>query len=124
MRFGEFLVSKGRLEPAHVGVALKEQGRRRVPLGTLALQVGALDRGAVHRVLRAQATARPWRAFGEVAEGLGLMDRPQIDRLLDEQRRRSPPLGRIFVEQHLIDGGDLDGLVAWHIRGEGRRAAH
>jgi hypothetical protein len=121
MRFGEFLVSKGRLSPEHVGVALREQVRRRVPLGTLAVQTGVLDRAAVHRVLQAQSAGRPWRPFGEVAEDMGIVDRSQLERLLEEQRRRSPRLGGVLVEQRILDGGELDGLVAWHYR---RAARH
>lgn len=111
MRFGEFLVSQGHLTTQQVATALIEQRRRTVPLGRLALQSGVLQPAAVHRVLRAQAQERPWRAFGDVARGLGLLQSDQVDELVSAQQKHRPRLGQVLVEHRLLSTSAQDRLV-------------
>jgi hypothetical protein len=116
MRFGDFLVSEGRVTRDSVRLALAQQRRRRVPLGVLAVRAGMIDVAGVERVLGTQAGPDPWRLFGGVARDLGLLDAIQIDLLLSRQKECQPRIGDLLVEQGALTEGELPTLLAHHRR--------
>ena len=100
--FGKFLIDRGAATQEEVLRALDEQRKRRLPLGTVAVQEKFLTYQDVYTVLNAQADA-PDKHFGELAVELGLLTPEALGTLLALQQERTPHVGEILVEMGVLD---------------------
>jgi hypothetical protein len=101
MQFALYLKSKGVVSAEQLVAALELQQKQLVPIGQLAIEEGVLAPRQVFQVLRSQSDS-PHERFGEVAVGLGLMTRHDLQRLLIIQMERKRPLSEILVRQHAL----------------------
>jgi hypothetical protein len=101
MQFGLYLHKKGIITAPQLVAALEVQHKQLVRIGQLAIEEGVLSPRQVFQVLQSQADS-PHERFGELALGLGLMTRDQLQHLLVLQMDRKRPLGEILIQQHAI----------------------
>ena len=100
--FASFVVERGAATHGEVLAAIDQQLRSRLTIGRLALQLGALDASEVFAILARQTRSGKNR-FGEVAIEMKLLTQAQVDELLLEQRKRTPPLETFLVRAAVID---------------------
>jgi hypothetical protein len=100
--FASFIVERGAATHGEVLAAIDQQLRSRLTIGRLALQLGLLDASQVFAVLARQTRIGKNR-FGEVAIEMKLLTQHQVNELLLEQRKRTPP-----IESFLVRAGVLD----------------
>jgi len=110
MRIGEFLYYSGRITWTELinGIVWQKQNRPRI--GELGIQRGSLDKRQVDRVL-AHCRLRkdlnlPNLLFGEAAVRLGVIQVPEMERLVSTQSRIHP-LGTCFLKQGLLTRQEL-----------------
>jgi hypothetical protein len=101
MQFGLYLKKKGIISAEQLVAALEVQQKQLVRIGQLAIEEGFLTPREVFQVLRSQSDS-PHERFGELAVGLELMTRPQLQQLLVLQMDRKRPLCEVLVAQHAI----------------------
>lgn len=102
--FATFLVERGAATHGEVLAAIDRQLRSRLTIGRLALQLGVLDAPQVFAILARQTRGGTFR-FGEVAIEMKLLTPRQVDELLLEQRKRTPPLESFLVRAAVLDAG-------------------
>jgi len=105
--FASFIVERGAATHGEVLAAIDQQLRSRLTIGRLALQLGVLDASKVFAILAKQTRNSPENAkrrFGEVAIEMKILTPQQVDELLLEQRKRTPPLESFLVRAAVIDG--------------------
>ena len=100
--FASFIVERGAATHGEVLAAIDQQLRSRLTIGRLALQLGVLDASLVFAILARQARVGKHR-FGEVAIEMKLLTQAQVDDLLLEQRKRTPPLESFLVRASVLD---------------------
>ena len=71
------LVHTGRITPAQYVEAITRQTEETTPLGQVAIEAGLLTPREVFEVLHRQRT-EPSRRFGDIAVGLGYLNRSQV----------------------------------------------
>ena len=114
--FASFIVERGAATHGEVLAAIDQQLRSRLTIGRLALQLGVLDASQVFAVL-ARQTREPKARFGEVAIAMKVLTPKQVEELLFEQRKRTPPL-----ESFLVRAGVIDADCAQRLRDELERS--
>lgn len=103
--FAQFLVDTYVVAAEDALAALDEQRRRTPPIGRLALKKGLLSMKQVFAVLAEQPETG--LRFGEQAIFMGYLERSDMERLLDEQRRLRPGLCEILAEMGIVKKGVL-----------------
>lgn len=114
--FASFIVERGAATHGEVLAAIDQQLRSRLTIGRLALQLGVLDAPQVFAILARQTRGGKFR-FGEVAIEMKLLTPQEVDELLLEQRKRTPPL-----ESFLVRAAVIDALRAKELREEFERS--
>lgn len=94
--FAQWLVQRGVVSPETMLDALDLQHEQRVPLGQLALRMGAMSVSQVFDTV--SWGSRRTERFGETAVTLGYLTRASLAELLDEQARQTPSLGSILLQ--------------------------
>jgi hypothetical protein len=107
MRLGEFLVMRGRVSKTEVDIACRTQLVANHLIGILAVDQGLMTADELEQVLIHQATARPELRFGEVALGLGMITRSQLDGLLELQVENRLRIGEALVLQSCLTEREL-----------------
>ena len=100
--FASFIVERGAATHGEVLAAIDQQLRSRLTIGRLALQLGVLAAPQVFAILARQTRNGKFR-FGEVAIEMKLLTPRQVDDLLMEQRKRTPPLESFLVRAAVLD---------------------
>jgi hypothetical protein len=100
--FASFIVERGAATHGEVLAAIDQQLRSRLTIGRLALQLRLLDASQVFAVLARQTRIGKNR-FGEVAIEMKLLTQHQVNELLLEQRKRTPPLESFLVRADVLD---------------------
>jgi hypothetical protein len=120
MQFGLYLKKKGVVSAEQLVAALEVQQKGLVRIGQLAIEEGILSPREVFQVLRSQSDS-PHERFGEVAMGLNLITRDELQRLLVIQMERRRPLSEILVGQHaMLPLHAAEELAAFRREMEGR----
>lgn len=115
MRFGRFLVERGRVAPHDVQRALELQRQREVNIAEIALRERILTERQVLEIIDYQGDTT--ERFGEVGRQLGHLSPPQLDALVALQRKTRPPIGQLLAEMGAIDHEALiDELGRFHRR--------
>lgn len=107
MRLGEFLIMRGRVSKTEVDIACRTQLVTNHLIGILAVDQGLMTADELEQVLNHQTTARPELRFGEVALGLGVMTRSQLDGLLELQAENRLRIGEALVLQSCMTEREL-----------------
>lgn len=102
MRFGMYLIQRGKITADQLVRAIQAQQATRPPLGQLAIELGHLCVRDVLRILRVQSDLTHDR-FGDTAIELGLMTRRDVAELLLMQSDRETPLDEVLVNIGAID---------------------
>lgn len=111
LRFAEYLYYSGRVPWTAFVESIAWQRRQRPQVGRIAVEWGFLDPDDVGRIMEERrvraAHAVP---FGEFAVRLGYLTSFQLLAVLGRQLRMQKRIGEFFLEQGLIDAGELDEL--------------
>jgi hypothetical protein len=107
MRLGEFLIMRGRVSKTEVDIACRSQLVTNHLIGILAVDQGLMTPAELEQVLHHQAIARPELRFGEVALGLGMLTRNQLDGLLELQAEDRLRIGEALVLQSCLTEREL-----------------
>ena len=107
MRLGEFLIMRGRVSKTEVDIACRTQLVTNHLIGILAVDQGLITADELEQVLSHQATTRPELRFGEVALGLGIITRIQLDGLLELQAENRLRIGEALVLQSCLTAREL-----------------
>jgi hypothetical protein len=107
MRLGEFLVMRGRVSKTEVDIACRAQLVTNHLIGILAVDQGLMTPVELEQVLQHQAVARPELRFGEVALGLGMLTRSQLDGLLELQAENRLRIGEALILQSCLTEHEL-----------------
>jgi len=106
MKFGEFLVAKGKIEERELEEAIKVQQENHVILGVLAIRESFLSSSQLGMILDHQRLNGG--LFGEIAIELKLMDKDDVAKLLDLQKKERNLLGDILVLYGVLDRDDME----------------
>jgi hypothetical protein len=96
MHFGLYLKNKGIISADQLVEALEAQLETLPPIGQLAMEEGIISPRDIFEVLLAQSQS-PTERFGEIAIGMGLMNRDELMRLLMIQADRKLPVSDLIV---------------------------
>jgi hypothetical protein len=107
MRLGDYLIMRGRVSKTDVDQACQMQMVNNHMIGVLAVDHGLMTPGELEDVLRHQARTTPRERFGEVAMGLGYMDRSELEGLLEIQRENRLRIGDVLVLQSRLTEEEL-----------------
>ena len=105
MLFGEFLVEREAVTDVQLSEALMLQRQRRMPITTIAVNLGVVLRSQELQLRRrldqelAGAIQRALTEFGLSSE--------QIDKVQEEFRNSADPIGAILVQQGYLESGKL-----------------
>jgi hypothetical protein len=113
--FAQYLVDNNVIAAEDALQALDEQRRRTPPIGRLALKKGLLSMKQVFAILAEQPETG--LRFGEQAIFMGYLERPDMEALLEEQRRVRPGLGEILGEMGVVKKGALQKCRREFVRG-------
>jgi len=105
MFFGEYLVSKKLLKKEEINYALESQRQTRYPMGKLAVEMGYISKLENIKILLEQKKTKNY--YGEIAKSHGLLTEENIKGLMEAQKAKSLPLGKILVEQTSLSRFDL-----------------
>ena len=105
MRFGLFLVQRGRVTPEHVLHALDSQQRGAAQIGKLAVRERLLTPQQVFEILNYQIDRG--LLFGEAGILLGYLTAAQVDSMLALQCKSRPRIGELLVQMGVIDTATL-----------------
>ncbi len=109
MKFGEYLVKKGKIEESELEAALKSQEEEHITLGVLAVRENLLNNKQLSAILDNQREKREKGGlFGEIAIELGFLTRDDIDKLLILQKKARNLLGEILILYGAISKNDLE----------------
>ncbi len=106
MKFGEFLVAKGKIEERELEEAIKVQQENHVILGVLAIRESFLNSSQLGMILDHQRLNGG--LFGEIAIELKLIDKDDVAKLLDLQKKERNLLGDILVLYGVISRDDME----------------
>ena len=106
MRFGEFLLERGRVSAHDMDAARRMQLINNHLIGVLALDHGFLKPANLEHILNHQTACSPPR-FGEVAIGLGYLSRSQLEELLTIQAENRLRIGDVLVLQSRLTEAEL-----------------
>lgn len=109
MRLGEFLIMRGRVSKTEVDMACKMQLVNNHMIGVLAVDHSLLTAAELEKVLHHQADATSRLPFGEVAIGLGLLSRVDLQQLLQIQAENRLRIGEALVLQSAMTEKELIG---------------
>lgn len=101
LKFGIYLVEQRIISPEQFCGLVKIQQESMMSLASLAIRQNALSIRQVANVLDV-TEAQPTKLFGDAAIDLGYMDRLEVNRLLHEQQKQSPPIRQLLVECGLL----------------------
>jgi hypothetical protein len=124
MRLGEFLIMRGRVSKTEVDMACRMQGVNNHMIGVLAVDHSLITAAELEKVLHHQADSGSRLPFGEVAIGLGLLSRGDLQQLLQIQAENRLRIGEALVLQSAMTEKELIGeLQAYRkfIEAEDRR---
>lgn len=107
MRFGEFLLRRGRVSANDMDAARRMQLVNNHLIGVLALDHGILKPADLEHVLTHQAETAPMPRFGEVAIGLGYLSRQALEELLTIQAENRLRIGDVLVLQSRLTEQEL-----------------
>jgi hypothetical protein len=107
MRLGDYLIMRGRVTKTEVDQACHLQMVNNHMIGVLAVDHGLMTHEELEHVLNHQAEATPRQRFGEVAIGLGYLDRRELEELLHIQRENRLRLGDVLVLQSRLTEKEL-----------------
>jgi hypothetical protein len=107
MRFGEFLLSRGRISKKDMDEACRAQIVNNHLIGVLAMDHGMLRPDELEHILDHQARAVDKPRFGEVAIGLGYLGREDLEELLTIQAENRLRIGDVLVLQSRLTEQEL-----------------
>ncbi|MEK6767297.1 MAG: hypothetical protein AABY49_13880 [Planctomycetota bacterium] len=96
MRFGEYLIKKGKVEESELEDALKFQREEHITLGVLAIRENALNNEQLSTILDYQRE-KGGGLFGKIAIDLGFLSKKVVDKLLILQKKKHNLIGEILV---------------------------
>lgn len=124
LRLAEFLYYSGRVSWQHFVGAIAWQRGQRPAVGRIAVGFGFLERGQIAEILeRRRQEGAVREPFGQFAVQRGYLTTFQVLALLGQQLRLQQPIGRYFLDQRLVDAGELDEARAAIFRHNARHAA-
>jgi hypothetical protein len=106
MWFAFDLVDEGRISADSLVKALRQQMRRRRPIGQLAIEHALMTTTQVLEVLAQQANSD--LPFGELAVELGFLTRENISQLILRQIELLPSIDDMLVQTGAISRRDLE----------------
>lgn len=106
MKFGEYLIEKGKIDEYELEEALKFQQENHINLGVLAIRENLLSNKQLCTILDHQRVSGG--IFGEIAVELKLLHKNDIDRLLLLQKGSHNFFGDILVLYGAISKGDME----------------
>ena len=113
MKFGEYLVKKGKIDECELENALKVQQKQHVILGVLATREGLLNKAQLGMILDHQRMNGGF--FGEIAIELKLINKNDVTMLLDLQKKERDLLGDILVLYGVLSRDDMENeLKSFH----------
>ncbi len=107
MRFGEFLLMRGRVSEDDLDEARHMQLVNNHLIGVLAMDHGLLKLGELEQILHHQAAIAPRPRFGEVAVGLGYLSPQQLEVLVAVQRENRLRIGDVLVLRSTLTEEEL-----------------
>lgn len=107
--FGRFLYYTGIVGSRQIIQALAWQKSGRLKVGELAVRLGYLQRDSINVILN---SACGNSRFGVTAWELGLLQKNEIQKILQYQRRQQKKIGQFFVEQGVINRAELEVLLS------------
>jgi hypothetical protein len=107
MRFGEFLLERGRVSAHDMDAARRMQLINNHLIGVLALDHGLIKPADLEHILQHQTASSPPARFGEVAIGLGYLSRTQLEELLTIQAENRLRIGDVLVLQSRLTEAEL-----------------
>ena len=108
LRLGEYLFYRRVISWGTLINAILWQSRARPRLGEIALDLHYLEQRDILEILKKKNLNEP---FGEAAVRLGFISAFHRFVLLGQQRRYGLPLGKFFVDLHLLNEADLKRYV-------------
>ncbi len=106
MKFGEYLLGKGKIRESELEDAIKVQQKQHVILGVLAKREGLLNNAQLSMILDHQRINGG--LFGELAIELKLLNKHDVTILLDLQEKERDLLGDILVLYGAISRDDME----------------
>lgn len=97
MKFGEYLLKKGKINKADLDVALQLQTEEGVNLEALAVEEGLLTEWQLDVILDRQKESGRDSSFVEIAIDMKFLNKEQIDELLRKQKSIYSLIGEILV---------------------------
>ena len=107
MRFGEFLLERGRVSAPDMDAARRMQLINNHLIGVLAVDHGLLKPADLEHILNHQTAGSPPPRFGEVAIGLGYLSHGQLEELLTIQAENRLRIGDVLVLQSRLTEQEL-----------------
>ena len=112
MVIGEFLVEKKLITQDILDKALEEQTKKRVPIGTVAIENKFLDEKQLMEILKIlreynQNTENKGKRFGDVAIELGHLSSEEVFKIKRIQDSTTPMLGNVLREMNAISSIDF-----------------
>lgn len=107
--FGQFLISCGEVDAAHMREALLLMESRNAPLGVLAVERGLLMSHDVAKINAEQRVVD--MSFGDLCVARGLITAPQLVELVRIQHRQRLPIGEALVQLGHLESDRLATLL-------------
>ena len=112
MVIGEFLVEKNLITQDILNKALEEQTKKRVPIGTVAIENKFLDEKQLMEILKIlreynQNMENKGKRFGDVAIELGHLSSEEVFKIKRIQDSTTPMLGNVLREMNAISSIDF-----------------
>ena len=105
---GHFLYYSGLINWRTIIQALIWQRTERPRLGEIGRRFGLLSEAEVVQILRNRPILQP---FGQAAMDLGLLSPPQLQMLVNHQKRLQKKFGEFFLEKQIIQPDELRALI-------------
>jgi hypothetical protein len=110
LRFAQYLYYSRVIDWPTMFAAMRWQGRKRPRVGEIARDLSYLSRPDIADILCHRSLEE---RFGETALRLGRLSHVRLFTVLGRQRRLNLPIGRFFVEHHILTADEL----ALHLEG-------
>jgi hypothetical protein len=108
MLFGEFLLGQGLVKEDDLICVLDEQQKNKMPLGQMAVQKGFMDSKSLFKVLTEQRKrVRDANDFGQIALEMGMLEKDQVEALVESQNTTNELVGNILVTKGLLSREQL-----------------
>lgn len=108
--FGNYLLEKNIITKEQLLVALEEQSKVHLKLGTLAIHEGYMTANEVDTIIIMQTHED--KKFGELAIAEGYLTQKQVDLLLEAQKPDYLLLGQVLIEQGILTNIQLETIIA------------